>query len=794
MGPDHTLNPTLKRLLSMCGMDRRWARASGVHLWDEQDRRFLDFYAQYGAVALGHNAPRLVRALREALEAQAPVMVQPYRAPHAEVLAAELCGAAPPGLSRCVFTTSGAEAVEAAIKLVRARTRRPLIVSAEGSYHGKTMGALAATGQRHHARGFGDGPPGFCYVPFGDTAALERLFFERAGEIAAVLLEPVQGERGVFPSPPGWLAEVRALCTRHGAALVLDEVQTGLCRTGPMFACAAEGVAPDVLLVAKALGGGLMPLGAVLSTAELWDDHFGLSHSSTFANNDLACRVGLEVLAVLRELEPSLPARAERMQAGLEALAHRFPRTVGAVRCRGLLGAIELRPPPADAGLFFTYLQEQSVYAYAVASAIASRSGVLVLPALGASNVLRVAPPLTVSDGQLDEGFAGIAAVLERLERGELELLPRALGAFDERERVAVEPVRLPQPEPARSGRVWAFLSHYTRAEDVRTTEPALAHLPAKELQRFTDFAAALPFGVTVRAPQGFILSAGLTPQRMFEVGRRRVEAEIARAVDLAASLGAQVVGLGGFTTPYSRRGSAVTGRGPAITTGSALTAGMAVAATRRVAERRGLSFGELEVAVVGARGSVGALCTQLVARLKPRRLVLIGNPVSGTKALKELAARLDTREIEVTTELDRVARCRVVVSATGAMRPVLDKAPIASGTIICDVARPPDASARLRARRDVTVIDGGLVALPDASTRFGPGSLQGLPPGVALACLSETILLALSGERRDRGIGDDVDVCEVDEVMALAAQHGFKLAEPALDGLDAAPAWEAAR
>jgi len=794
MGPDHALNPTLKRLLAMCGMDRRWARASGVHLWDEEGRRFLDFYAQYGAVALGHNAPRLVRTLKRALEAQEPAMVQPYRAPHAEQLAAELCGAAPPGLTRCVFTTSGSEAVEAAIKLVRARTGRPLIVTAEGSYHGKTMGALAATGQRHHARGFGEGPPGFCYVPFGDAGALERLLAERGDEVAAVMLEPVQGERGVFPAPESYLAQVRALCTRHGAALVLDEIQTGLCRTGPMFASAGEGVAPDVLLVAKALGGGLMPLGAVLATDALWDDHFGLGHSSTFANNNLACRVGLEVLAMLRELEPSLVERAGRMHAGLEALAARFPRTVAAVRCRGLLGAIELAAPPPDAGLFFTYLQEQSVYAYAAASAIAARSGVLVLPALGASNVLRVAPPLTVSDAQLDEGLAGIAAVLEELERGQLEVLPRALGAFDEREAIATEPVRLPAAEPAGGGRVWAFLSHYTRAEDVRVTEPALAHLPKRELERFTDFAAALPFGVTVRAPQGFILSAGLTPQRMFELGRRHVEAEIQRAVDLAASLGAQVVGLGGFTTPYSRRGSAVTGRGPAITTGSALTAGMAVAATRRVAERRALCFGDLEVAVVGARGSVGALCAQLVARLRPRRLTLIGNPVSGTKALKELAARLDVRELEVTTQLERIARCRVVVSATGALRPALEKAPIAPGTIVCDVARPPDASARVRARRDITVIDGGLVALPDASARFGPGSLQGLPPGVALACLSETILLALAGERRDRGIGDVVDVSEVDEVMALAERHGFRLAEPALDALDEPWPMEAAR
>jgi acetylornithine/succinyldiaminopimelate/putrescine aminotransferase/predicted amino acid dehydrogenase len=804
MGLNHGLNPTLKRLLSLCGMDRRWARAEGVHLWDDEGRRFVDCYGQYGAVALGHNPPRLVRALEGALAAREPAMVQPYRAPHAEELAAALCAAAPPGLERCIFTTSGAEAVEAAIKLTRVRTGRPLILSAEGSFHGKTMGALAATGQRHHADGFGDPPPGFAHVPFGDTAALERAFDRHPSRIAALLLEPVQGERGVHPPPTGWLARARELCTEHGALLVLDEVQTGLGRTGSLFACAAEGVSPDVLLVAKALGGGLLPLGAMLTTQAAWDDRFALSHSSTFANNNLACRVGVEVLEMLREIEPALAARSACLREGLETLARRFPRTVAAVRCRGMLGAIELRPPH-DLGLFFTYLHEQSLFAYAVAAAIAEQARVLVLPALGGENVLRLSPPLVMSREQLDDALGGIASVLERLERGEWELLPRTMGAFDVRERVSGgEPVRVPRAAPIRSGRVWAFLSHYTRLEDVRVTDPALAPLPDAELQRFLEYASEFPFGVSVRtAPlrsasgaeaRGLILSAALTPREMFRLGRARVEAEIVRAAELAYALGAQVVGLGGFTTPYSRRGLAAVGRGPVITTGNALTAGMAVKAVKRVAERRGLTLADLQVAVVGARGSVGALCARLLARERPRRLVLVGNPMSGVRGLKELAATLDVRDVEVTVEPSRLSQCQVVVAATGALRPALEGAPISPGTIVCDVARPSDAPARLRARRDVTVIDGGLVALPDPTARFGPGSLQGLPDGVQLACLSESIVLALAGETRDRGIGDDVPLSDVDAVLELAERHGFALAEPAFDALDDGPGIEVAR
>jgi predicted amino acid dehydrogenase len=177
----------------------------------------------------------------------------------------------------------------------------------------------------------------------------------------------------------------------------------------------------------------------------------------------------------------------------------------------------------------------------------------------------------------------------------------------------------------------------------------------------------------------------------------------------------------------------------------------------------------------------VGGLCARLFARARPRHLLLAGNPETGRRHLDRLREELEWApgSVEVTTDLDRLAGCEVIVSATGAVRPVLDAAPLTAGTLVCDVARPPDASPRVRRRPDLLVIDGGLVALPDPTLRFGPGNIQGLPDGVQLACLSETILLALEGTARDHGIGDDVPLSEVDEVMALAERHGFRLAPP---------------
>src|SRR5262245_1053867 len=476
------LNPTLQRLLAICGLDRAWVRGDGVWLFDADGRRFLDCYAQYGAVILGHNAPPGVTAARAALDAGEPAMVQPYRAPHAVALAEDLVRHAPGELTHCVFTTSGAETVEAAIKLVRVRTGRPVILSAQGSFHGKTLAALAATGQPQHAEGFGPLPPGFEHVLFGDADAIEHRL--RHNDVAAVLLEPIQGERGVHLPPPGYLKRVRQSCTCHGAALVLDEIQTGLGRTGSLFACEHDGIVPDVLLVAKGLGGGLFPLGACLASADWWDDRFGLRHSSTFANNNIACRVGRAVLAALTTdgFCAEVARKGERLLAGLRRLAERCPGVIAGVRGRGLLAAVELRPGSADDGIFLSFLNNHGLYAYAVAAALAEETGVLMLPTLGEAPVLRVAPPLIIDDDEIDLALGGLEYICSRLEWNATRTLAHAVGALEPLQRTHTNgssatrrPVCLPSPVCRANGRpTYAFLTHPTRLEDLVLTNPGL--------------------------------------------------------------------------------------------------------------------------------------------------------------------------------------------------------------------------------------------------------------------------------------------------------------------------------
>ncbi len=339
------LNPTIKAMLASLGADRRFVRGAGTRLYDDAGREYLDCWAQYGVLALGHNPPAVVAAVRDALDAGAPAFLQPYRAPHAEALAEELVRRAPAGLARCVFTNSGAETVEAAIKLTRVATGRVRVLSTEGSYHGSTYAAMAASGQPEVRDGFGPLPAGFDTVPYGDADALDARLARDGAEIAAFIVEPIQGRRGAHAPPAGYLARAREACTRHGVALVADEIQTGLGRTGTLFACEREAVAPDVLLVAKALGGGLFPLGACLASERLWSDDFALRHLSTFANNNLACLAGIVTLRALDALLPGLPDKAAHLRTALAELAARHPS--GDPRRAGARPAGRDRAPPA---------------------------------------------------------------------------------------------------------------------------------------------------------------------------------------------------------------------------------------------------------------------------------------------------------------------------------------------------------------------------------------------------------------------------------------------------------------
>ncbi len=373
---------------------------------DVNGREYIDCLGGFGIFNVGHRHPKVMSAVRAQLERQAlhsQDLLDPLRA----MLAKTLALLTPGDLKYSFFSNSGTEAVEAALKLARAYDpQKPTIVVATKGFHGKSFGSLSASGKASFRLPFGAMLPGFKHVPFNDILALVDVMrsCRLTGEdVGAVLLEPIQGEGGVNIPSDGYLPAVRKLCDEYGALLVLDEVQTGMGRTGEMFACEHWGVVPDILCLAKALGGGVMPIGATVATeavfSKLFDNPF--LHTTTFGGNPLACAAALATIDVL--IEERLAERAAAMGAymlrGLREAVRGHEDIVVDVRGKGLLIALEF----ADDASGFAV----SKYLF--------DHGVLVAGTLVNARTIRVEPPLTIEAAQADIVFAVLADALESL-------------------------------------------------------------------------------------------------------------------------------------------------------------------------------------------------------------------------------------------------------------------------------------------------------------------------------------------------------------------------------------------
>jgi len=393
---DH-INPTLVEALGLLGYGRDFVRGDGVQLWDDQGRVYRDFLSGYGTLLLGHNHPEVRAAVEETLRAGVPQFMQVSPQPLVGELAARLARLAPGGLDVAYFMSSGSEAVDGALKLARAATHRSRFVSAEGAFHGVTMGALSVTGRAYHRAPFEPLLPGCARVPWGDAGAVEKELRRR--DVAAVILETMQGEGGFRPPPAGYLADVVRLCHRYGTLLILDEVQVGLGRTGRMFAYEREGVAPDILVLAKGLSGGLVPVSAYLTRREIWKRAYGSLaryevHAATFSGGALACAAALATLHILER--DNLPARAEALG---QRLGQRLRAAVGGhpmvreIRGRGLIWGIELATVGGELG------------ALAVGQWVAvglMERGIVSQVGTQAAEVIRAEPALIASEDDID--------------------------------------------------------------------------------------------------------------------------------------------------------------------------------------------------------------------------------------------------------------------------------------------------------------------------------------------------------------------------------------------------------
>ena len=397
-GPSRPVPPAV--MGTYARQDFVFARGEGSWLETEDGARYLDFGSGVAVNALGHAHPRLIAALTE----QAGKLWHTsnlYRVAGQESLAERLVAAT--FADRVFFCNSGAEACEGAIKAARryhfvnGQPERWRIVTCHGAFHGRTLATLAAAGNEKYLEGFGPEAPGFDHVPFGDLDAVRAAI---GPETAAVMIEPVQGEGGVHVPPSDYLKGLRALCDEAGILLVLDEVQTGMGRSGKLFSHEWAGIAPDIMAVAKGLGGGF-PVGAVLATEAAAAGLTPGTHGSTFGGNPLAMAVATTLVDVM--LEPgfleSVEQKGQHMRQGLARLQDQFPALVTEIRGQGLLTGIKVNAEPRDV----------------VTAALAE--GLLVVGA--GDNVVRIIPPLNVAEHEISEGLDRLARALAAVSKSQ---------------------------------------------------------------------------------------------------------------------------------------------------------------------------------------------------------------------------------------------------------------------------------------------------------------------------------------------------------------------------------------
>ena len=372
-------------------------RGEGCWVWDVEGNRYLDFLAAYSAVNQGHCHPRIVRALVEQAGRLA-LTSRAFRNDRLGELYREVCELA--GYPKFLPMNTGAEAVETAIKAARRWAYQVKgvpegeaeILVFENNFHGRTTTIVGFSTEEGSRAGFGPFTPGFTILPYGDAAAVERALAERGRRIAAILVEPIQGEARIVVPPEGYLRRLRQLADEHRTLLVADEIQSGLGRTGKLFAFEHEGIRPDVVIVGKALSGGLYPVSGILATEEVMGVFDPGSHGSTYGGNPLAAAVAVEALRVI--VEERLPERSAELGAyALERLRRLYSPHVKEVRGRGLWIGIELHPEAGGARRFCEALQREGVLAKETHK-----------------HVIRMAPPLVITREDLDWS-------LERIER-----------------------------------------------------------------------------------------------------------------------------------------------------------------------------------------------------------------------------------------------------------------------------------------------------------------------------------------------------------------------------------------
>jgi ornithine--oxo-acid transaminase len=412
------VNTSLARVQAIIGFDKIYTRGEGAYLWDVEGSRYLDLLSGYSVFNLGRGHPVIRQVMQQVLDMERPNLVKMDCPLLAGLLAEELVKRMPPGLDAVFFANSGADAVDTALKFARAATKRPRVVYLDHAFHGLTLGTLSINGGEQFREGFEPLMPGFDAVPMDDLKALEQKL--RQGDVAAFVVEPIQG-KGVYIPAEGYLPEAQRLCRKYGTLLICDEVQAGMGRTGRFLSCEHWALEPDMVTLSKSLGGGYMPVSAVIARRSIHDRTFSRLdrcqvHSTTFGQNELAMAAGLATLHVLDEehLIERAAVMGDKLMAGLAGLQERH-EMIAEVRGKGLMIGIEFKAPRALAlktAWAAAEKAQKGLFTQLVVMALMRDHRILTQVGGPGVNIIKLLPPLIIRDEEVEAIVSTFDAVM----------------------------------------------------------------------------------------------------------------------------------------------------------------------------------------------------------------------------------------------------------------------------------------------------------------------------------------------------------------------------------------------
>jgi acetylornithine/succinyldiaminopimelate/putrescine aminotransferase/predicted amino acid dehydrogenase len=833
---EHVINGHRRELLRAAGMGISFVKAEGDFLYDKEGVRFYDASAQYGANIFGHNDPKSALALTEYIARLGPNLVQPFVLGIGDDLARRLVSLTRT-MDLCLFANSGAEAVEAAIKLARLTTGKRRVISLKGSFHGKTQLALSVSGSNRFSNPLITNREDCEFVASNDIERLRAIV--ESGEIAAFLFEPVIGEGGMKVVDFAFLSEAIEICRKANVIVIADEVQCGMFRCEGLLVSDALDLEVDVALLGKGLGGGLMPISAVLYRAAVRSNQFDRKHSSTFAGGGLACAVALDAVNRLADNSP-IRANVARLSQLIDDHGKRLANDI-TITGMGLMRGIYFKNLDPDGCCGLTFLMHSQLLAYLISSYFLNRHRIVALPLLSQDCAIRFEPALTTTPEMANAFFDAVADVSQLIRNGRYDIifgaiLGRAECDLPDRS-ITIKPYNNDDarslavlPASADGERLdFAFLSHLTCAEDIVQLLPRAVreNLASTEIDMIVRMVTAIGIINPTPAPllafeisglrekrRGVILSSLIYPERMMRLSKRDREDLVESYFGLAESYGVKVVGLGAYTSIITRGGTSAAIRFPefCLTTGNTLTA----AATCSLLHDA--TGGQTErTAIIGARGSIGRLVMLKAAQIS-NEIVLVGRrsasvasyrellillcremlgvaaPTTGTVAarirdllpadasdeeIKSILPQITSNELNkavITVSSDHEAALKdasAVVSCTSRGKSFLSQSLLRKDAVVLDAARPFDFA--INAGSEPKILEAGLVRQP-SPLRYGDNNLLVEQTGMALGCLSETVILSMEGIDKSFMIGAEASLEVLREIERLAARHGFLL------------------